>query len=290
MSPISRRSNSRRTVAYAAGSPWSPPPRTLEATATEVRVPREPTLDALLAEGSMALAEARRIGESIARALAECHAAGRVLGDLEPCRIALRSRDGARHAELRVRDGSRAPHEAESPAPRYIAPEQVQRQGVSAACDIYTLGVILFEMVAGRAPIHGRTPMEVMIRKTVEDAPPLAQACPGVTPSYAVLVDACLARDPARRPSSAAEVAARLVEDGRPRATVELSSQPRRGATVVVASRPPARARADLVALVVAMGVAAAALAYAFMEDDSGSPWGDRVRGNLMAPVDGSGS
>lgn len=284
MSIVTRRSNSRRTVAYAAGTPWMP--RASEAPKTEARAPAERTLATLLAEGSMPLAEARRIGESVARELAKSHAVGRVLGNLTPRKIALRSRDGVDHVELLARAAGSSAHEPEAPASRYVAPEQVQCHGVSAACDVYTLGVILFEMVAGRAPIHGRTSMELMVRKTIEDAPPLVTVCPDVTPSFAVLVDACLARDPERRPSSAAEVAARLVEDARPRATVELSSQPRRGATVVVASRPLRRVRPDIAALVVAFGVALAALAYALMEDDTGSPWGERVRGNLLSPVE----
>ena len=237
----------------------------------------------------MPIERARRIGESIARALAQVHATGRVLGDLQPSRIAIRSRDGAEHAEIQRLDAPIERDESEPPAARYIAPEQVHVHGASAACDIYTLGVILFEMVAGQAPIHGRTTMEVMIRKTIEDAPPLARVCAGVTPSYAVLVDACLARDPRSRPSSTAEVAARLVEDGRPRATVELSSRPRRGATVVVADRPArVRVRAEIVALAAALGLTAAALAYAFMGDDADSPWGERVRGNLLSPVGGA--
>ena len=114
---------------------------------------------------------------AIARALVRYHAAGRALGDLEPSRIAISSRDGIEHAEIRGA-GRADPREASPPAARYIAPEQVQRHGVTAACDIYTLGVVLFELVAGVAPIHGHTPVEVMIRKTIADAPPLSQVCP----------------------------------------------------------------------------------------------------------------
>lgn len=289
MPPTTRRSSSRRTVAYAAGTPWIP--RTVDAKVVEppARPPVRPpvrTLAGLLAEGPMPLADARRLGEGIARALARRHASGTIVGDLTPTRVRLVEREGTDGVELVDPERASGGHTSEPPAARYMAPEQVQSHSVSAAADVYTLGVILFEMVAGQAPIEGRTPMEQMVRKTIQDAPPLSSVCPGVSPSYAVLVDACLAREPMCRPSSAAEVAARLVEDARPRATVELSARHARGSTTVAPARPRDRHNSEIAVLAVAMGVAVAAVAYAFMDDDTDSPWHDRTRGNLMAPLD----
>lgn len=285
MSPTTRRSSSRRTVAYAAGTPWIP--RTVDAKVVEASArPPVRTLAGLLAEGPMPLADARRLGESLARALARQHASGRIVGDLTPSRIRIVERDDGDAVELEDPERASRGDAGPPPSARYMAPEQVQSHAVSAAADVYTLGVILFEMVAGQAPIEGRTPMEQMVRKTIQDATPLTSVCPTVSPSYAVLVDACLAREPMCRPSSAAEVAARLVEDGRPRATVELSSRPRRGSTAVTPARPRERHVSELAALVVAMGIAVAAVAYAFMDDDADSPWRDRTSGNLLAPLD----
>jgi WD40 repeat protein/serine/threonine protein kinase len=88
--------------------------------------------------------------------------------------------------------------------PMYLAPE-LWRGGAAASrrSDLYSLGVVLYELLAG-APPHARLSFaELSERVGREPAPPIAAAVPGLPPRLAELVDACVAVDPARRPDSA---------------------------------------------------------------------------------------
>ncbi|KYF71949.1 SUMF1/EgtB/PvdO family nonheme iron enzyme, partial [Sorangium cellulosum] len=83
--------------------------------------------------------------------------------------------------------------------PLYMAPETWRGEPPTPRADVYGLGVVIYELCAGSPP-HGILEMRALIRATLEnDAPPLAQAAPGVDPRLAAVVDRCLARDPARR-------------------------------------------------------------------------------------------
>lgn len=86
----------------------------------------------------------------------------------------------------------------------YMSPEQAEAQRVTAASDIYSLGVVCYECLAGRAPFLGSTPVEIAYGHVREVPPPLA---PYVPRALRELVAQCLAKDPAQRPGSMAEVA-----------------------------------------------------------------------------------
>jgi len=88
---------------------------------------------------------------------------------------------------------------------RYMAPEQLRDQPPTPAVDIYALGVVLYEMLAGRPPWSATTAQE-MVAEQAGTPPPLTDA----PAALAALAAACLEHDPARRPTSAAAVAARL--------------------------------------------------------------------------------
>ena len=83
--------------------------------------------------------------------------------------------------------------------PEYMAPEQVEGQRGDARTDIYALGIILFEMLAGRPPYEGDNNLAVMGQHLRGDAPRLDKEAPGVSPSVAAIVARCLRRDPKDR-------------------------------------------------------------------------------------------
>lgn len=92
--------------------------------------------------------------------------------------------------------------------PHYMAPEQAagSRQ-IGPTADVYALGAILFECLAGRPPFVGSEPMSVLL-KVVNDAPPDVRAlCRGLHQDLAAVVMRCLAKDPRRRYASAADLA-----------------------------------------------------------------------------------
>ena len=95
----------------------------------------------------------------------------------------------------------------------YISPEQASGELATPASDIYALGVVAYQCLAGRRPFEGETPIEIAMQHVDGTPPPLPPDIPG--PVRAV-VERCLAKDPAQRwPSAAAlAAAARLAASG----------------------------------------------------------------------------
>ena len=83
--------------------------------------------------------------------------------------------------------------------PEYMAPEQVDGQRGDQRTDLYALGIMFYELLAGKPPFTGDTPLAIMAQHTRAPIPRLDQAQPGVSPQLAAIVARCLQRDPAQR-------------------------------------------------------------------------------------------
>ena len=81
---------------------------------------------------------------------------------------------------------------------------------MDAPLDVYSLGCTLYFVLAGRPPFPGGTSREKILRQRTEEPPPLPSLRPDLPPALAALVARMMAKDPACRPQSAAEVAAAL--------------------------------------------------------------------------------
>lgn len=93
----------------------------------------------------------------------------------------------------------------------YLAPEQAQgSQNVDGRADIYSLGVTLFEMIAGRTPYTGDTMMARLVARVTQKAPSIAEFAPDATPALASLLEKALEFDPSARFATAGEFAAGL--------------------------------------------------------------------------------
>ncbi len=108
--------------------------------------------------------------------------------------------------------------------PAYMAPEQVEGREITPAADIYALGVVMYEMVTGRCPFDGDTPLSIAVKRLTEPAPSPRSHNPALDPRWERAILGCLVRDPQARFQSTAEVLKALET---PAAPVAPSEQPR---------------------------------------------------------------
>jgi eukaryotic-like serine/threonine-protein kinase len=167
--------------------------------------------------GAMAPAEASRVAAAVADALEAAHRAGVVHRDVKPGNVFLTS-DG----EVKVLDFGIASAAGEAAlttgdllgTPAYLAPERVLGHHATPAADTYALGVVLYELLAGRRPFQTGSDMGLAMAHLHARPTPVRLVVPSA-PSF--LVAACeqaMARDPSARPSAAAF--ARFVRAGGP--------------------------------------------------------------------------
>jgi serine/threonine-protein kinase len=90
--------------------------------------------------------------------------------------------------------------------PEYMAPEQVEGATITPAADVYALGVVMYEMVSGRCPFSGATPLEIMVRRLKEAPPPPRPEAAALDPRWEAVILRCLERDPKDRFASADDV------------------------------------------------------------------------------------
>ena len=176
----------------------------------------ETLADRLAREGGLPPLEASRIATQMAEALEEAHAAGVVHRDVKPGNVMLTSAGDVKVMDFGIAAAAWAQRITTSDlflgTPSYVAPEQAKGEKSTAASDVYALGAVLYEMVAGRPPFVGESPVAVAVAHIREDPPPLGQLAGDVPPTIAAAAMTALAKDPAERPASAAAFASMLRE------------------------------------------------------------------------------
>src|SRR6266404_2844306 len=169
-----------------------------------------------LKNGPLKIGEMLEVAIHAASALAAAHAAGIVHRDIKPENIMLR-RDGiVKVLDFGLAKLSEPPAVAGGPAvdteaatrvnvktdpgvvmgtAHYMSPEQARGLGVDARTDIFSLGVVLYEMVAGRAPFEGATQSDVLVSILDREPPPLARFAPEAPAELERIVTKALAKD-----------------------------------------------------------------------------------------------
>jgi Tol biopolymer transport system component len=94
----------------------------------------------------------------------------------------------------------------------YMSPEQAEGRGVDARSDVFSLGVVLYEMATGEQPFRGDTPLSILSSVIKEQPAPIASRNPALPAELARIVKRCLAKDPARRYQTATDVRNDLLE------------------------------------------------------------------------------
>ena len=200
------------------------------------------TLRSLLEE-PMPFARVVDIGRQVARALAAAHAAGIVHRDVKPENVMVRGDGYVKVLDFglaRVADpagGSHSTHTNEDTAPdtllgttAYMSPEAAGASQAGPPADVFALGIVLYEMAAGRRPFVAATSIGVLAAIVAEHPLPLARVNPSIPYVFDDLVLRMLAKEPDRRPA-AGEVAELLTE---------LQSS---GSAIAAAARPTAAPR-----------------------------------------------
>jgi serine/threonine-protein kinase len=182
-------------------------------------------LDTLLQNNKGRLSPPRvgRLLGQLCEVLQAAHAEGMIHRDLKPSNLMVVDADSP-YEKIKVMDFGLAKL-VDAPAlkqinvtggdfavgtPAYICPEQIRGEAVDHRADLYSVGVILYELLTGRTPFKGESTMDVLLAHATEEPPPLAENGLSIPPAIEAVVLDCLAKNPAKRPQSARDLAERF--------------------------------------------------------------------------------
>jgi serine/threonine-protein kinase len=169
--------------------------------------------------------EARGLVIQMARALSAAHQADVVHRDLKPDNIFLVSREGGGSPRVVLTDfGVARPNSPEQEdsftatdvivgTPTYMAPEQLELEEALPASDIYTLGLVIYQMLTGKFPFEGETAIQVVFMRVQDDPIPPRRFLPELDDVWDHLILRCLERDPKDRIADAREIVTILEGD-----------------------------------------------------------------------------
>ena len=169
-------------------------------------------LEKLLEKGSLPCSKACAWAAEVATALAVAHRKGVIHGDVKPANILITEDERIKltdfgMARLASRDSKDTPLLG---SPAYWCPEQIVGKSQDARSDIFSLGVVMYEMVTGHRPFDADS-LQGICAKILSSTPlPRSHANPSVPAAFNELIASCLEKDPARRCASAEALAERL--------------------------------------------------------------------------------
>jgi serine/threonine-protein kinase len=245
--------------------------------------------------------QAAGLAAQVAEALDAAHRAGLVHRDIKPANVLLCGDGRVKVADFGI---AKAVAEADLTQPglmvgtaKYVAPEQVTGGAVDARTDIYSLGVVLYEMLCGRVPFSADTEAATALARLHRDPLRPRQVRPGVPKVLEDIVGRAMAREPADRFDSAAALRAALLAGGAssapnpdvtaaterpsPDATVASAPVPARSRPLTAAAPPPTFTQAErswLVPTVIVVLVAVALGVAGLLIGGSGGGFLDGVR------------
>jgi len=174
------------------------------------------SLDQILKAHELPISHALAVLEAVATGLAAVHALGVIHRDIKPSNIMVPNGptgwpefDQAKLLDFSVRgrlEGDTGLTVAGQlfGTPYYMSPEQLRGEAQSAATDVYLLGVLLYEMIYGRRPFSGESPMQMILKSLTEDA--LIPSTPVLPDAFRSFLQRCLSKDPHKRPDSGGSV------------------------------------------------------------------------------------
>ncbi len=204
----------------------------------------------MLRDGKLPHGEAARIASEIAHAVAAAHDKGIVHRDLKPRNVMIDTNRRARVLDfgLALRHAAEPTPQSFAGSPPYMAPEQVRSAHVGPEADVYAIGVMLYEMLAGRRPFDAQD-QPALLYSILFDAPPALSTFAPVPGDVEAIVMRCLAKEPSGRFPSAHALADALValRDGAPPSREERPARKPRASGVVPKLAKPTRNQAQRV-------------------------------------------
>ncbi len=222
--------------------------------------------DRLTLMGQLPWKECLHVISQVAESLEEAHTLGMIHRDLKPGNIML-TEMGGDHSFVKVLDFGIAKFQDQKQSqithtgstlgsPSYMSPEQARGGELTAASDLYSCGIMLYEMLCGRVPFVADQPVQVLFKHCTDAPPPMSELNPNadIPPEVNALVQSLLEKKPENRPASAMGVKQRIQailggessqELTMPVATfgtqprVQQVSQPVSGMEMTISAQPP---------------------------------------------------
>jgi serine/threonine protein kinase/Tol biopolymer transport system component len=169
------------------------------------------SLSERIQSGTLSFNEIAHTVQRIAAALDYAHAKNIVHRDLKPGNILFDEYNNAYISDFGIAKISQTPAHLTSSGiigtPTYMSPEQAQGEAVDGRSDIYSLGVILFEMLSGKTPFEATTPLGMAFKHAIDPVPNILNINPDLPAGIEAVLDKVLAKDPDERYGTGAEFA-----------------------------------------------------------------------------------
>ncbi len=244
--------------------------------------------------GQAPVATALELGMQIAQGLSFAHQQGLVHRDVKPQNVLLNGDGRAKVTDFGIARSLDVQHGMTQTGTvlgtsDYIAPEQAQGQRVDEHTDVYSLGVVLYELLTSEVPFPGENFVAVAMRHINEPPPPVRDKRPDVPPRVEAAIERAMAKDPEDRFASMAEFCAELEA-----CLAELQS----GATQIVSAAPPKKRQRPrrrgsawpVVAALLVLAAAAAVGAYLVLHHSHTPPASGSGGGGAVAHVQAVGA
>ncbi|MBE6074031.1 MAG: Stk1 family PASTA domain-containing Ser/Thr kinase [Selenomonas ruminantium] len=170
-------------------------------------VPGRTLKDRIKQEGHLSVSDALQVAKDIARALAHAHANNLVHCDIKPHNILMMPDGSAKVADFGI---ARAVTESTMTytgnvvgSVHYFSPEQAKGTMITPKSDVYSLGVVLYEMLTGALPFTGETPVSIAMKHLQEEPVSVRELDPAIPPVVEAIVARAMSKDPAMRPVAA---------------------------------------------------------------------------------------
>ncbi|MGH2775554.1 MAG: protein kinase domain-containing protein [Actinomycetota bacterium] len=203
----------------------------------------------IVKEGALPPERAAVVGSSVCEALAYAHRSGVIHRDIKPANVLVAESGGLKVADFGIAKAAFTEGDVTTTGSilgtvTYLSPEQLKGEEPDQRSDIYSLGVTLYELLAGRAPFEEETQMAIAMKHLREEPPPLRSVKAGIPRGLEGVVAKAMAKDPDERYQSAQEMRNALEGQSSATATAVLRRPARsteRARTTVQRTRRPQR-------------------------------------------------